>query len=133
MRNTARSFMLGTAAVFVVLFFGTAAPKALAQNERPRGSAYGRSQAPQENVRRNDRQSDNRSLERQYSGGRYSGGRYYGGRYYGGRYYGGFDNRVYAAPYRTVRVFVAFPFPHWILRQVYADGSFVVGPGCNPY
>jgi hypothetical protein len=176
MRNTARSFTLATAAV-LVLFFGTAAPNALAQNDRRSGSAHDRFQAPQGNARgsRSDRQyrrapSDSRrSFDRQPDrrlDGRRQGGRFderrfsdrsyrrgfgdrFDGRRFSGRSYGrGFGDRFgiwpFVRPYRTVRVFVYFPFPHWVLRRVYDDRVYddrvydddqtvVVEPNDDPY
>jgi len=31
--------------------------------------------------------------------------------------------------YRTRRVFVEFPFPHWVVRRVYVP-AYYAGPGC---
>jgi hypothetical protein len=148
MRNTARSFTLATAAVFMVLFLGTAAPKALAQNDRPRGSAYGRFQAPQGNARtgRGERQyrrqrSDSRRTFDQRFDGRF-GGRRYGdrfderqsyGRSYGWGFGDRFENSPFVRPYRTVRVFVYYPFPHWVIRRVYDDPTEAFEPNYDPY
>ncbi|MGE5412715.1 MAG: hypothetical protein ACM3NW_00955 [Syntrophomonadaceae bacterium] len=64
--------------------------------------------------------------------GRYGVGRGYG--YIGPSYGWGYGSYVqpYFAPYRTVRVFVPFPFPHWIFRRVY-DGPPVATPYYSPY
>jgi hypothetical protein len=148
MRNRVRSFAVATAAVFAVLFFGTAAPKALAQNDRSNGSAQRRFQAPRGNGRngQGDRQyrregSDSRrgfdrQIDRRFEGRR-QGDRFDERRSFGRSYGRGFgdrfDSRAFVRPYRTVRVFVAFPFPHWVLRRIYDDATVMVGPDCNPY
>ncbi|HEV2064573.1 MAG TPA: hypothetical protein VGS00_08485 [Thermoanaerobaculia bacterium] len=148
MRNTARSFTLATAAVFMVLFFGTAAPKALAQNDRPRGSAYGRFQAPQGNARtgRGDRQyrlersdsrwSFDRRSDRRFDGRRY-GDRFDERRFYGRSYGRGFgdrfENRPFVRRYRSVRVFIYDPFPHWVIRRVCVDPTDAFEPNFDPY
>ena len=54
---------------------------------------------------------------------------------YTGRFgwgYGPYVQPYYLNPYRTVRVFVAFPFPHWVFRQVYY-GPRVAAPYVSPY
>lgn len=105
MRSRAKSFTLAAAAIFAVLLFGGSASKADARENGPRVT----------------------------SGARRGGYGYSRQFRRVGPYRGRFDNRVYAAPYRTVRVFVAFPFPHWVLQRVYTDATVVLGPGCNPY
>lgn len=146
MRNRVRSFTLATAAVFAALFFGTAAPQALAQSNRSRGSAQGRFEAPRGNARDSgrDRQSlggrsdSRRSFDRQ-SGRGFEGQRQRFverrpfGRSYGRGFGDRFESRPFFRPYRTVRVFVAFPYPHWVLRRVYDDATVVYDQDCDPY
>ena len=49
---------------------------------------------------------------------------------YGSGY--GSYGQPYFDPYRTVRVFVPFPFPHWVFRRVYY-GPPVAAPYYSPY
>jgi hypothetical protein len=120
MSSRARSFTFATAAVFAVLFFGGPAEKADAR-ESPRVTAERRHdgsnrqfrRGPAERDRMFSRRFDNRSFER--------------------RVPRRFDNRVFVRPFRTVRVFVYDPFPHWVLRRIYDDATVVVGPDCDRY
>ena len=130
MGTKARSFSLATAAVSAVLLFGAPAQKADAQERDPRAS----------DTRRHD------GANRQFRGGSGERGRSFGQRFDNRSYGQRFDNRSFGRrfsgwswdrpffrPFRTVRVFVYEPFPHWILRRVYDDESFEVEPYCDPY
>lgn len=121
MGTKARSFTLATAAVSAVLLFGAPADKADARERAPRRTDTRRHDGGNGELRR-------RSVER----GR-TFGRRFDNRSFGGRFSGRFVGRPSFRPFRTVRVFVYEPFPHWILRRIYDDATVVVGPDCSPY
>ena len=146
MRNKVRSFTMAPAAVFAALFFGTAAPQALAQSNRSRGSDQGRIESLRRNARdsgrdrqyRGERSDSRRSFDRQ-SGRRFDGQRQgfrqrqFFGRSYERGFGDRFESRPFFRPYRTVRVFVAWPYPHWVLQRVYDDATVVYDQDCDPY
>jgi hypothetical protein len=108
-----------------MLFLGGPAEKADAQ-EGSRGATTWRGDRDSREFRRG-RSDRGRAFDRRFD--RFDR---FDNRPFERRFSGRFDNRVFVRPYRTVRVFVYFPFPHWVLRRVYDDVS-VVGPGCDPY
>lgn len=119
MSSRARSFSLATAAVFAVLLVG-GAEKADAR-ESPRVTAVRRHAGSGRQFRRGPGERG-RTL-----------GRRFDNRSFGGRVSSRFVGRPFFRSFRTVRVFVYDPFPHWILRRIYDDATVVVGPDCNPY
>jgi hypothetical protein len=119
MRIRARSFLLATAALFAVLFFGGPAEKADARERSPRTTMA--------------RRQDGRQFRR---GPVFRGrdfGRRFDNRFVGPRFSSRFVGAPFFRPFRTIRVFVYDPFPHWVLRRIYDDATVEVGPDCNPY
>ena len=131
MGTKARSFTLATAAVSAFLLLGAPADKAEAQWRDRRSS----------DTRRGDdsfRRFRGDSGERGRSFGQRFDNRSFGWRFgdrsfdrrfdnrFGRRFEGRFWSRPFYQPFRTVRVFVYEPYPHWILRRVYLDDEEVV-------
>jgi hypothetical protein len=118
-----RSLVSVISLAFALLFFGPSTSNAQAKDGRGDGRGHA-------------------AYSRHYGGGY---GQHYGygyGHFGVGHGYGyispsyGWGYGSYAQPhfdpYRTVRVFVPFPFPHWVFRRVYY-GPPVASPYYSPY
>jgi len=112
----ARSFVSAAALAFALLSFGPAVPAASAWNGGSRGGFHGRFAS--------------------HGGFGFHGhdGRFFRGhdRFFPGHgrfFHRQFPFRSFHRPFRLVRVFVSFPFPHWVSRRVFFAAP--VDPFCG--
>ena len=98
---------LAGAALVAALSFGPATPKASAWDRGSRSAFSGRFVGPHGRVF--------------FRGGRFP--RFAHRSFFARRPF--FVHRPFFRPFRSVRVFVYDPFPHWVIRRVYDD--------CYPY
>jgi hypothetical protein len=117
MWKKAKWFAAAATVAFAVLFFGPATSKAFAWDNGPHVSFYGHFPLPHGSISVYSSNGPYRYHRPYYN--RFATRPFYGRSYYGRSYY-----RPYFRPYRSVRVFVYDPFPHWVVRRVY-------DPYCN--
>ncbi len=108
MWKKARWFAVSATMAFAVLFFGPSMSKAHAWDNGPRVSFSGRFPLPHGSVSVYSNNGPYRYHRRHFN--RYAARPFFGRSYYG---------RSYFRPYRSVRVYVYDPFPHWVVRRVY--------------
>ena len=131
---TTRSLVSSIALAFALLFFGPSTSDAQAKDGRyGRGhGGYSQHYGGGHDQHHRYGHSQRYGYGQHYGHGRYGAGHGYG---YTSPYYGwgyGSYAQPYLDPYRTVRVFVPFPFPHWVFRRVYY-GPPVAAPYYSPY
>ena len=101
----------------LALFFGPSTSEASARDRGPRVAFHGHFGLPHGSVSvyANNGRYGHRPSYRFYHRPYYrSYNRPYYNSYYRSSYY-----RPYVRPYRLVRVYVYYPFPHWAIRRVY--------------